>query len=175
MLSTILFTCVAHSSYRWPDSRFQHLTGTRPTNSSTGFSVGRNNQPGPPPTQSAAPFLIAENKRIKVPKIWVHVTQPSPPRLLSVGGRESHKSEHVVSISRLSPPPFHCGGPAPFSAVASHFMPVILVMSIASALLPITAPGQITSFARCPDSYPLYISYTTADAVAFTAARLVAR
>ena len=113
MLSTILFTCVAHSSYRWPDSRFQHLTGTRPTNSSTGFSVGRNNQPGPPPTQSAAPFLIAENKRIKVPKIWVHVTQPSPPRLLSVGGRESHKSEHVVSISRLSPPPFHCGGPAP--------------------------------------------------------------
>ena len=65
--------------------------------------------------------------------------------------------------------------PPPFSAVASHFMPVILVMSIASALLPITAPGQITSFARCPDSYPLYISYTTADAVAFTAARLVAR
>jgi len=55
----------------------------------------------------------------------------------------------------------------PLSAVASHFMPVILVMSIPSALLAITEPGQITSSAHWPDSYLLYISYTTA--VAFMA------
>jgi uncharacterized membrane protein YeiB len=161
---------VAHSSYR----RFQDdLTGTRltatagPAFQSDGW-FHRAEQSAT--THQSASICNCREQENKSSQIWVPVTQPWPPRLLSVGGRAGNRTRANMWFQLVASRLLHSMAAAPpLSAVASHFMPVILVMSIPSALLAITEPGQITSSAGWPDSYLLYISYTTADAAAFMA------